>query len=320
MISVALVGYGLAGAVFHAPLIKATPGMQVRCIVTGSRQEAARRDFPEARLVSRLEDVEGCDLAVIATPNQTHVPLGMVAMEGGMDVVVDKPMAVSVAEGERLLAAARRLGRRLTVFQNRRWDNDFLTVQKVLPELGALVAFESRYERFRPTIKAGWREEDVQAGGSVLFDLGSHIIDQALVLFGMPSRVSGEVQVRRPGGQVADDAFLALHYPSGVRVHLWASLVAAVPGPRFRVLGLERGFEKFGTDPQEEQLRAGQGPGSPGWGMEPRQAWGRLQGEPRESELGCYESFYSILRDGGTPVPPEEALNVLRVIEMVTSR
>jgi predicted dehydrogenase len=337
---VAILGYGLAGAVFHAPLIASTPGMTVAAIVTGhpTRQERARHDFPTARVLPTADDLwhdpSAYDLVVVATPNRTHVPLGIAAMKAGLPVVVDKPMAASVADAEQLIATSNSTGKLLSVFQNRRWDNDFLTIRQLLSTdldlLGPLTRFESRYERYRAAPRPGaWRELPAhEEAGGLLFDLGSHLIDQALQLFGKPIRVYAEVDKRRPGAEVDDDTFVALEFGRGVRAHLWMSVIVRIPGPRVRISGLRGTYEKWGLDPQEDALRAGMRPGEPGWGLEPRERWGRLSTEisgvridsPIETLPGAYEQYYALLRDalmtgGPPPVNPADVVDTLRVIE-----
>lgn len=332
-----IVGYGLAGAVFHAPLIASTPGMRVAAIVTSDaqRQARARRDFPGAAVYATaqelLADPSALDLVVVAAPNRTHLSLGLAALDAGLPVVVDKPLAPSVAAGEELLAAAERTGTLLTVFQNRRWDNDFLTARQLIAAdlLGPVVRFESRYERFRPAPKPGaWRERpDAEEAGGLLFDLGAHLIDQALLLFGPPVSVYAEVETRRPGALVDDDVFVALRYAGGQEAHLWMSMLPRLLGPRLRVVGLRGVYEKHGMDPQEDALRRGERPGGAEWGREPREGWGRLATETGgvafdgrvETLPGSYETFYTALRDaltsgGPAPVDPRDALAVLRVI------
>jgi predicted dehydrogenase len=337
---VALIGYGLAGAIFHGPLIASTPGMTVAAIVTSDPQRRiqALRDFPKVKLYAAVEelwrDAARYDLVVIAAPNRLHVPLGIAALQAGLPVVVDKPMAASVADAEKLIAASKQTDRLLTVFQNRRWDNDFRTVRSLLDAeldlLGTVTRFESRFERYRPAPKHGtWRElgEPDEAGG-LLYDLGSHLIDQALVLFGSPLSVYAEVERRRVGAQVDDDTFVALQFAAGVRAHLWMSSVAPAAGPRMRISGLRGAYEKWGLDPQEQALREGMRPGHPDWGREPREKWGRLTSDVSNIHLdgtiemlpGAYEQFYAFLRialvlGGPPPVDPYEAVEVLRVIE-----
>lgn len=337
---VAIVGYGLAGAVFHAPLIAATDGLTVSAIVTSNteRQQRARADFPAASILASAEHIwqnaSSYDLVVVASPNRTHVPLGIAAMQAGLPVVIDKPLAPSVAEAERLKAISKSTGKLLTVFQNRRWDNDFLTVRQLLAReadlLGQIVRFESWYQRYRPQPRAGaWRElPDPGEAGGLLFDLGSHLIDQALLLFGQPLRVYAEVEMQRPDAQVDDDTFVALEFANGTRAHLWMGVLTRIPGPRLRITGLRGTYEKWGLDPQEDDLSAGKRPGDAGWGQEAPERWGRLSTDvgklhidgPVETLPGAYETFYALLRDalvsgGKPPVDPADAVATLRVIE-----
>ena len=333
-IRVALIGYGLAGAVFHGPLISSTPGMSLETIVTRDpgRRARASSDHPDAVL---LDDVEALwergpdhDLVVVATPNRSHVPLGLAALEAGLPVVIDKPMAPTAEEGRRLVAEAAERDLFLTVFQNRRWDGDFLTVRRLLSEdaLGPIVRFESRFERWRPQVRPeAWRERgDPEEAGGLLFDLGSHLIDQAVVLFGPPRTVYAEVDRRRPSAEVDDDVFVALEHDQGVRSHLWMSVLAAIRGPRMRLLWVHAAFEKFGLDVQEQALSEGARPGGPAWGREPPERWGRLStGEVErtiETEPGAYQEFYrgvaASLREGAPPpVDPNDSVTGLEIIE-----
>ena len=334
---VALLGYGLAGSVFHAPLIAATAGMRVAAIVTRSsaRQQQARHDYPAAEILPDVDmlwsQASRYDLAVIATPNRTHVPLGMAALQAGLPVVIDKPLAASVADAEQLITLSQQTGKLLTVFQNRRWDNDFLTIRQLLADdlLGRVTRFESRYDRYRAEPRAGvWRESAAgEDAGGLLYDLGSHLIDQAVQLFGPPQQVYAEMERQRPGAQVDDDTFVALTCEHGVHVHLWMSVVARTAGPRFRVSGLRGTYEKWGLDPQEEALRAGKRPGDPAWGKEPREQWGRLSTDVGGIHLdgavetlnGSYEHYYALVREalvmgGPAPVDPGDALLTLQII------
>jgi predicted dehydrogenase len=331
---VGVVGYGLAGEVFHAPLVDATTGLELAFVVTSSAERAdrARRRYPSVEVLPDVESLwqrrEHHDLVVVAAPNRAHVPVALAALEAGLPVVVDKPLAATAADGRRLREAAEARSLMLAVFHNRRWDGDMLTVRRLIGEgaLGEVLRFESRLERWRPEVSAGaWREREApEEAGGVVFDLGSHLIDQALVLFGPVESVYAEVDRRRPGAQVADDAFIALTHRSGVRSHLWTSQVAAQPGPRMRVLGSAAAYVKSGVDVQEAALRAGQTPAGPGWGQEPPEAWGTLgvEGEvrPVETEAGDWPAFYrgvtAALRDGSPPpVAAADGLAVLEVIE-----
>ncbi|MFF0592560.1 Gfo/Idh/MocA family protein [Streptomyces antibioticus] len=334
---VGLVGYGLAGSVFHAPLIAATEGLALDTVVTShpERQEQARAEFPDVRVTAGADGLlaraDELDLVVIASPNKTHVPLATAALTAGLPVVVDKPLAGTAAEARELAALAEKRGLLLSVFQNRRWDNDFLTLRRLVAdgELGDVWRFESRFERWRPQPKGGWRESgDPAEIGGLLYDLGSHLVDQALVLFGPAASVYAEADVRRPGAQTDDDTFIAVTHTSGVRSHLYASATTAQLGPRFRVLGSKAGFVKYGLDPQEAALREGGRPG-PDWGTEPEELWGRLGsgespltggGTPVQTLPGDYPAYYAAvaeaLIDGGpNPVPAVEAAAALDVLE-----
>ena len=333
-IHVAVVGFGLAGAVFHAPLIASTPGMELGSVVTSDpeRQARARKEYQDVAVLAELTDLWAAasdhDLVVIGTPNRFHVPIALRALEEGLHVVIDKPMAPTAAEGRKVVADAKARGLLLTVFQNRRWDGDFLTLRRLLDEgaLGDVVRFESRFERWRPAVRPdAWRERsEAQEAGGLLFDLGAHLIDQAVQLFGPPTRVYAEVDRSRPGAEVDDDTFVALEHAKGVRSHLWMNVLAAIRDPRMRVLGLTGTYEKYGLDVQEEALANGIRPGDPDWGLERADAWGRLvtvDGERTvETEAGAYEKFYAgvveaVRSSGPPPVDPLGSVEVLRIIE-----
>ncbi|GAA1903906.1 Gfo/Idh/MocA family protein [Streptantibioticus ferralitis] len=334
---VGLIGYGLAGSVFHAPLIAATDDLVLDTVVTSNpeRQAQAEAEHPQVRTVASADELwsraDELDLIVVASPNRTHVPLATAALRAGLPVVVDKPLAGTAAEGAALADLAEERGLLLSVFQNRRWDNDFRTVRQLIDNgaLGEVRRFESRFERWRPKPKGGWRESgDPAEFGGLLYDLGSHLVDQALTLFGPVRTVFAEADVRRPDAEADDDTFIALEHANGVRSHLWMSAVAPQLGPRFRVLGSEAGYVKYGLDPQETALRDGQRPG-PGWGTEPEAAWGRLGagespltggGDPVPTLPGDYPAYYAgiaaALRDGTVPpVSAREAVAALEVLE-----
>jgi predicted dehydrogenase len=330
----ALIGYGLAGSVFHAPLIAATDGLALRVVVTGNqaRAAAARDRYPGVRVVATTDELfagaDQLDLVVVASPNSSHAPLGMRAVGAGLPVVVDKPVAATVAQAGQLRDAAAAKGVPVGVFHNRRWDGDFKTLRGLLDSaaLGTVHRFESRFERWRPQVNVdAWRERaDPAEAGGLLYDLGSHLIDQALTAFGPVGSVYAEVRLVRPGARVDDDVFLALRHRSGVRSHLWASSAAADLGPRLRVLGSAAAYVRYGLDVQEAALRAGRTPKDPDWGTEPETAWGRL-GTPEDSRPvptvpGSYQDFYAGMRDAvrGVAAPPvsiDEAVAVLAVIE-----
>lgn len=317
-ISVGLIGYGVAGQFFHAPLIHATPGLRLAAVVTGNPERAAEVERKYgARAVQ--DDVEGlCDLVVIASPNRTHVPLAKRALEAGKAVVVDKPLARTAEQAQELVDLAREKNLMLTVFQNRRWDGDFLTLRRLVADkaLGDVLRFESRFERWRPEPKGGWRESGgADEVGGLLYDLGSHLVDQAIQLLGPVAHVYAESDVRRAGVESDDDSFIALTHVSGARSHLWVSAMAAQLGPRFRVLGSRAAYVKYGLDVQEEQLRAGADPAAPGFGDDPEERWGVLGDDAIATERGAYLDFYRAIAEGRTPVDPESVVEALTVIE-----
>lgn len=331
-LNVAVIGYGLAGAVFHAPLIATTPEMRLAAIVTGdaARQEQARRDHPAARILSSVDELweiaPSIDLVVVATPNRTHATLARAAIAAGLPVVVDKPFATTAAGGRELVAEAQARGVMLTVFQNRRWDGDFLTLRRLLADgtLGRPLLFESNFERWRPELRGGWKDRDEPGDATgVLYDLGSHLIDQALVLLGPVRSVYAELDRARAGTNVVDDAFVALVHASGARSHLRASLMTAQLGPRFRFLGTGGAYVKHGMDPQEDRLRAGARPG-PGWGEDDPAQYGSSGSDAAlvrvRTEPGDYPAFYAgvarALRDrSAPPVDPADSIAGLDVIE-----
>jgi predicted dehydrogenase len=330
---VALIGYGLAGEAFHAPLIAADPGLELAAVVTRDpqRRAAAAARHPGAELLERADEIWAragdFDLAVVASPNATHVPLARAALDAGLSVVVDKPLAATAAEAGELAAHAQARGRLLIPFHNRRWDGDFRTLRRLVAEgaLGEVARFESRFERWRPEVVADrWRESAApQDAGGLLYDLGVHLIDQALVLFGPADRVYAELDQRRAGAHVDDDAFVAITHRSGVRSHLWASVIAGEVGPRLRTLGTAAAYVKHGLDVQEAQLRAGLTPHDPGFGVEEAAAHGALHAgdetQPVATEPGCYQDFYAgvvgALDGGAPPVDPQDAVAALRVID-----
>ena len=330
-VRVAIAGFGLAGEVFHAPLVAATDGMRVAAVTTSDLARAARaRDaYPGVKVApdadALLRDVQDIDLLVVATPNRLHVPIARAALERSIPVVVDKPLAPDAAVAAALADDFAAAGVPFTVFQNRRWDGDFLTVRQIVEsgELGDVTRLESRFEHFRPELREGaWRELAApEEGGGLLLDLGAHLIDQALTLFGFPRRVYAEIGVRRPGAQVDDDVFVALEHDGGERSHLWMSAIAPLSGRAIRVAGTRGGVQTPGLDPQEAQLAAGLRPGDDGWGEgEP----GRYVDAGGERTLaiqrGAYESFYAGVRDAlrdetDMPVDPRDSVAALRVIE-----
>ena len=328
---VGLIGYGTAGRFFHAPLLTTTPGLELTAIVTSDpeRRAEAESAYPGVRIVETAQDLWSLelDLVVVASPNKTHVPLAEGAITAGVAVVVDKPLAVTSADARKLVAFAERRGKLLSVFQNRRWDGDFRTVQQLLAEgrLGTPLRFESRFERWRPQLKGGWRElGDRSQGSGLLYDLGSHLVDQALTLFGPVEHVYAEADIRRAGATADDDTFIALTHASGTRSHLWASATAASLGPRFRVLGSQGAYVTYGLDGQEAELRAGRTPRDRRFGVTPAARYGKLGTEDAFEKYptlpGRYTDYYAAIEralrgEGPVPVDPHDAIAALDVIE-----
>ncbi|MCW3003052.1 MAG: oxidoreductase [Conexibacter sp.] len=332
---VALAGFGLAGAVLHAPLIAAVEGLELVAVVTRDPQRRTQlaRSHPQVQPYDTLDDAleAEVDLVVVASPNRFHVPLAMAAIAAGAHVVVDKPLAVTADQARVVAARAQEAGVVLSVFHNRRWDDDFLTLRRTVAEgrLGSVLRVESRFDRWRPALKEGaWREGgDPADGGGLLLDLGSHLVDQAVQLLGPVQSVYAELGVRRPGAVVEDDVFLALAHAGGARSHLWAGMHAAHPAPRFRVLGERGALVSEGLDPQEAQLRAGASPRDPGFGRRPAGLAARIfNGEDAADpevltmEAGRWVDFYAgvvaAVRTGERPpVTAAEAVGVLELLD-----
>jgi predicted dehydrogenase len=328
---VALVGYGLGGAVFHAPLIDTTPGLSLEVIVTSDpgRRAAAGARYPGAQLLSRVDDLfplDGLDLVVVSVPNAHHFAVAETVLRAGISAVIDKPVTPTSVEARRLAEMARNRSVSVIPYHNRRWDGDYLTAAELIQSeaLGDVWRLESRFERWRPGPPSGpaWKQDRTIPGGGALYDLGSHLIDQAIHLFGRPTAVYAEL--KRRGGGPDDDAFAALDYGGGPMVHIWASSTAAQLGPRFRVLGSRAAYLKYGLDPQEEALRAGRLPNEPGWGQEAEEAWGQVGSvgnfKSVRTRPGAYPHFYAgiaahLLGDAPPPVALEDAIVGLEVIE-----
>jgi scyllo-inositol 2-dehydrogenase (NADP+) len=333
MIDVGLIGFGLAGRAFHAPVIRAVPGLRLAAILQRSGTQAAEQ-YPDVRIVRSVEEllsVENVRLVVIATPNDTHYPFARQCLAAGRDVVVDKPFTTTLAEAAALVQFAKQRGRLLTVYQNRRYDGDFQAIRQLVAggTLGRVVRFETNYDRFRPQVRPGaWREKS-GPGTGILFDLGPHLIDHALVLFGLPQAITADVRMERDSA-VTDDAFdILLHYPHSMRAVLRSTMLAASPRPRFVLHGTRGGFFKQSFDPQENNLRRGEIPKDAPWGAEPEEDWGVLtvyDGEnPTQrripSGIGDYRDYYANVRDAmlgkaKLAVTPEWALDVMRILEL----
>ena len=321
-IRVGLVGYGVAGAIFHAPLIRAVRGLHLQTVVTS-------RPGPEGvRVAASVDELLAdpqIDLVVVASPSATHYSIAMAALLAGKHVVVDKPFATTVTQADDLIGLAKARGLTLSVFQNRRWDNDFLTLKRCIEEgwLGNVYHFEAHYDRFRPQVRGVWREQP-GPGSGILYDLGAHLVDQALQLFGMPEYVRADVLEQREGARAVDYFHLVLEYGRR-RAILHGSMLVCEPGPHFIVHGDKGSYIKYGMDSQEAALRAGGGPGGAGWGLDDPAHFGELvlaDGTRRRVETlpGGYEKYYegmveSLRSTTPPPVDPAGARNGLKVIE-----
>ena len=331
MIKVGLAGFGFAGRVFHAPIISAVAGLELNAILERSGNEAALR-HPNARIVKSMDELLAIDeikLVVIATPNVSHYPLAKQCLLAGRDVVVDKPFTTTYAEAAELVDLARQRGRLLTVYQNLRSNGDFRTIRRLVESsrLGRIVLYEAHFDRYRLQLRPGaWRER-AEPGSGVFFDLGVHLIDQAIVLFGLPEAITADIRIERDGA-VVDDAFdVTMHYPRTC-VLLRASMIALAPDVRYIVRGENGAFVKYGIDPQEAALKRGEVPRDDTWGREAREKWGVLytpEGNSLRSETiatvpGDYRLFYANVRDailGNAPidVTHEQMLNVMDALE-----
>lgn len=330
-IQAGIIGYGLSGSVFHVPVITSVPDFVITTVVS-SKPDKVHRDLPGAKVVSTVDELLAdpeLRVVIVTSPNTTHYPYAKQAIAAGKHVVVEKPFTVTSAEADELIELARQHGVLLTVYHNRRWDNDFLTVRNLLDmrALGKLSLYQAHFNRYRPEIKEDkWREQGLPGSGT-LYDLGSHLIDQALFLFGMPARLWADLQAERHGSQVTDYFHLVLIYES-FRVILHAGSLVRQTGPKFELHGDLGSFLKYGGDPQEDQLKEGMRPGDTGWGEDQPEQYGQLatefsglavQGEI-ETLPGRYQAFYqglaeAILEGGPLPVSAEDARDVIRIIE-----
>jgi predicted dehydrogenase len=325
-IRVGLVGFGFVSKTFHAPLLLETDGYEITA-VSSSRPDDVLVVLPNVDVVAdptELATHPDIDLVVVASPNETHAPLAEAAMRAGRNVVVDKPFTITVAEARHLAAVAKEKKVLLSVFQNRRWDSDFLTVQNAIRDdlVGRVMLFESRIDRYRPEVRDRWRERP-GPGAGLLYDLGPHLIDQALVLFGIPDSVQATLAKQRRGGKTDDFFQLVLRYDEMVATLVAGSLVSG-GSARFAVHGDRASLVKQKPDIQEDQLRAGMLPGSPGWGMDPDDAvlYNGATGDSRalKAERGDQRGYYVALREAllgraPNPVPPEQGATVMAIIE-----
>ena len=328
--TVGLIGYGLGGSVFHAPLISAIPELRLATVVTSRRARVAQ-DLPGVRVAATVAEMladQAIDLVVVASPSPSHFENAQAALRAGKHVVVDKPFATSVQEANELIALAESKNRSISVFQNRRWDNDFLTVRKCIAEasLGSVYHYEAHFDRFRPQLKGGWREEPLKGAG-LLYDLGSHLIDQALQLFGMPRAVFADVISQRDAAITGDYFHLILDYGSR-RAILHAANLVREPGPHFLIHGDSGSFLKYGMDSQEEALKAGVPPGQPSYGDDTPASYGQLTTADGTRQTiptlrGAYQEYYAGIAahlQHGAPIPVKAAdsRDGLIVIEAAT--
>jgi predicted dehydrogenase len=334
-LKVALVGYGMGGRVFHAPIIQSIPGLEISKILVNNQERAAdaRRTYPSAEIVGDLKSIlqdDGIELVVVATPNESHYGVAKGGLMAGKNVVVDKPFTVSTSEADELIELAKKLGKIISVHHNRRYDSDFLTVKKIIEKgfLGELVEYESHFDRFRNSVRDRWKESDMPGSGN-LYDLGSHLIDQALCLFGLPKEVTADIRKQRTGAHIDDNFELILNY-GRLKVTLKAGMLVREELPSFILHGQNGSFVKYGMDVQEGSLANGMTPdGLEDWGKEPESMWGTLNTDIEgihfrgkvESEVGDYRLFYKNVYDAITGqaelfVTPEQARNVIRVIEL----
>ncbi len=349
-IGVGVIGYGLGGRVFHTPFVSAVPGLRLISILQRKGDEAARA-YPSARIDRSLDDLladQAIELVVVTTPNETHFSFARRALEAGKHVVIDKPFSATSAEALELIDLAKRKGLHVIPFHNRRWDGDFLTVKKLLAEnaVGRLVTFESHFDRFRPTQRENtWKEESNLANG-MLFDLGPHLVDQALVLFGAPAAITASVRADRDQTAIEDAFDITLHYSAkdgaaangkGLLAHCRTTYLACINAPRFTLHGTKGSFVKYGLDPQEPALVGGAKVPIMGssqvWLEEKEAAWGKLAVAPNpadptmliekqiRTEPGDYRGFYANVRDailGAAPliVTPEAGYQVTKLLEM----
>jgi scyllo-inositol 2-dehydrogenase (NADP+) len=332
MVRVGVIGFGLAGQAFHAPMIRGLAGMELACILERHTNNAKQR-YPEVRIARTLEEMlsdKTINLVAVATPNDSHFSYAKACLEAGRHVVVDKPLTPTMAEAEQLACLAEERGLLFSVYQDRRWDGAFRTIRKLVKQgaVGRVTEYEARFDRFRPQPRPGvWREQADFPAAGVLWDLGPHVIDGALVLFGEPEKIWANAFGQRQTSVVDDSFDVVMFYPN-MRATLRAHAIAYAPGPHLILHGTEGSYVKFQMDPQEEILR---GPNYPeghdwgaNWGLEPEDRWGtlsRVNEAPHkvETERGDYRGFYANMRDAienkvPLDVTPEQALRVMRAL------
>lgn len=336
VLKVGLIGFGNGGQTFHAPMINAVPGLELSKIRAAKPEQIkiAKESYPKATIVSEssaIFDDPDIDLVVISTPNASHHSLGRQALLAGKHLVIDKPFTITTSDADELIELASQKNKILSVFQSRRFDGDFLTIKKIIAQnlLGNIVEVESRYDRFRNYLRPdAWREEDAPGTG-ILYDLGSHLVDQAQALFGLPQAITADIRIQRKNAKATDNFELILHYPS-LKFTVKGGMLVKQPLQRFIVLGDEGSFVKYGLDVQEDLLKAGKRPeANQDWGSEPSSAWGRVSTDLNglhfngsiETEIGDYRKYYhniykTIIGEEQLIVTPLQARNNIRIIEL----
>lgn len=332
IIQVGLIGYGFSGRAFQAPVITSVPNLRLAKVVERSSAKSKER-YPWVEVVRDMNDLfqdESIELVVVATPSTNHYEVTKAALAAGKHVVVEKPFTATAEEADELIAMARERGLVLSVFHNRRWDGDFLTIRRLLGEgwLGKLAECEFRWDRYAPRPGGGWREANAPGAG-VFYDLGVHFLDQALCLFGMPQTIRGDIRIQREGGEIDDYFDVQLGYENGLKVILKSSKLVREEGPRYVLHGTKGSFVKYGIDPQEQALIEGRTPAEPGWGSEPESQWGKINTVINglhvtgkiETIRGSYADYYqnvyeAIIGSAELAVKPEQARNAIRLIEL----
>ncbi len=332
IINVGLTAYGMSGEIFHGPLIYAHPNFNIKKVLERNKNRSAER-YPQVEVVKTYEALltdDDIELIVVNTPDNTHYDIAMQALMAGKHVIVEKPFTLKSSDGEKLIKLAKEKKKMLSIFQNRRWDNDFLTVQKVCDNklLGRIVEFESHFDRYRNFTRPQSWKESADSGSGTIYNLGSHLIDQALVLFGMPQTVTADIDALRSQAQVDDYYIIQLGYKNNTKVILRSSYLTREPGPRFILHGTEGSFVKYGIDPQEEALKEGFMPDIPNWGREHESMWGTLNTQINDVHFHgkietmpgdynmYYQNIYEVIRDKKELiVKPEESLNGIKIIE-----
>jgi len=330
-IKTGLIGYGLGGRCFHAPFIATLPQYELTSVVERKNNESQER-YPWVKVVRSVEELladETIELIIVTTPNNTHFPFAKQALLAGKHVVVDKPMTTTSSEAMELIELSKQTKKIASVYQNRRYASDGRTIHKIISEklLGDIFEYESQFNRFRPEVKVSWKDTPV-AGSGLLYDLGAHLIDQALTLFGLPTTITADIRRQRAGTQTDDYFDIRMNY-GFTKVIMKAGMLVREQGPRYMIHGTNGSFIKYGDDPQDADARAGKMPTDPGWGLEPEESYGLLNYEVNgetikkrvPSEKGDFGIYYQNLADtllNGAPLKekPEHGFNVVKIIEL----